>query len=158
MTDPTFEPRLVSETDVPQILALVSQVYAEYGQRLNTEEEPWWLTPGTYFREHGGEFWVIEAEGAVRATAAVKLEGDHGELKCVYVHRYCRRRGWGRRLTELAMDHARRAGMRRFVLWSDTRFLEAHRLYERMGFRRTGFRELHDSNDTKEHGFEMDFA
>src|SRR5215471_13287326 len=43
----------------------------------------------------------------------------------------------------------------RLVLWSDTRFDLAHRLYERMGFRRTGERTLpEDVNDTREHGFE----
>ena len=144
--------------DVPQVLALIGEVYAEYGQRLNTDEEPWWLAPGPYFREAGGEFWVVETENSILATAAVKLHGEDGELKCLYVHRALRRQGWGRRLTELAMDHARRAGMRRFVFWSDTRFVEAHRLYARMGFAQTGFRDLHDSNDTREYGFEAPLA
>lgn len=150
--------RPVVDADVPQALDLVREVYAEYGQRLNTDEEPWWLTPGPSFRASGGEFWVVEVDGVVRATAGVKLHDDDGELKCLYVHRSLRRQGWGRRLTELAMDHARRAGRPRFTLWSDTRFVEAHRLYESMGFRRTGFRDLHDSNETKEHGFELSLA
>jgi len=57
---------------------------------------------------------------------------------------------------EHAIDYARAAGKRRMILWSDTRFVEAHRLYESLGFRRTGQRELHDSNDTVEYGFEME--
>jgi hypothetical protein len=40
-------------------------------------------------------------------------------------------------------------------LWSDTRFLDAHRLYERLGYRRTGrTRELHDLSDTVEYEFD----
>lgn len=150
--------RPVVEGDIPQVLALVREVYAEYGQRLNTEEEPWWLSPGASFRDTGGEFWVVEADGVVRATAGVKLHEDDGELKCLYVHRSLRRQGWGRRLTVMAMEHARRARRTKFTLWSDTRFEEAHRLYESMGFRRTGFRDLHDSNNTQEHGFELTFG
>ena len=43
----------------------------------------------------------------------------------------------------------------RLILWSDTRFDQAHRLYERMGFRRTGERILPDDlNQTREYGFE----
>jgi hypothetical protein len=41
------------------------------------------------------------------------------------------------------------------VLWSDTRFDLAHRLYERLGFHRTGERELPgDVNDTREFRYE----
>lgn len=156
MTVSVQEVRPARQDDVPEILALVREVYAEYGQRLNTEEEPWWLTPVSSFRDPGGEFWVVVENGVIHATAAVKLDGDHGELKCLYVHASLRRLGWGRRLTEMAMQHAERAGKKRFLLWSDTRFEKAHRLYDRMGFRQTGFRDLHDSNDTKEFGFEID--
>jgi RimJ/RimL family protein N-acetyltransferase len=47
------------------------------------------------------------------------------------------------------------AERRRLVLWSDTRFERAHRLYLRMGFVRRGERTLpEDVNDTREYGFE----
>jgi len=43
----------------------------------------------------------------------------------------------------------------RLILWSDTRFDQAHRLYERMGFERRGERTLPDDlNQTREYGFE----
>ena len=38
--------------------------------------------------------------------------------------------------------------------WSDTRFLDAHRLYERLGYVRTGeTRDLHDLSNTTEFFF-----
>jgi putative acetyltransferase len=40
-------------------------------------------------------------------------------------------------------------------LWSDTRFTDAHRLYRSLGFRDCGYRELNDSNNSKEYGFEI---
>jgi GNAT superfamily N-acetyltransferase len=67
-----------------------------------------------------------------------------------------RRQGWGRRLTELTIDYARSRGRGRMILWSDTRFTKAHQLYRGMGFRETGVRELHDSNNTVEYGFEKE--
>jgi GNAT superfamily N-acetyltransferase len=145
--------------DVPGILALIGEVYREYDCTLRAEEEErHLLEPGPYFHAHGGEFWVVEEDGLIRATVAVALDEEAGELKSLYVHPSLRRQGWGRRLTILAIDFARAAGRRRMILWSDTRFADAHRLYRSLGFRQTGLRELHDSNNTVEYGFEMEIS
>ena len=142
--------------DVPGILQLVGEVYSEYDCVLDAEnEERHLLDPGPYFRGHGGEFWVVEEDGRVRATAAVMLHEDSGELKTLYVHPSLRRQGWGKRLTMLAIDYARAAGKERMILWSDTRFTDAHRLYRKLGFREMGMRDLNDSNNSVEYGFEM---
>ncbi len=142
--------------DVPEILALIGQVYAEYGCVLDTDDvDKHLLDPGPYFRARGGEFWVLEHHGEIKATVAVQLYHDEGELKALYVHSSLRRQGWGRQLSELAIDYTRQAGKPRMILWSDTRFLEAHRLYQAMGFKPCGQRELHDINNTTEHGFAL---
>jgi N-acetylglutamate synthase-like GNAT family acetyltransferase len=142
--------------DVPGILALIGEVYGEYGCVLNAEaEERHLLKPGPHFRARGGEFWVVEDAGRILATVAVMLHEDEGELKSLYVHSSLRRQGWGRRLTQLVIDYARSGGKRKMILWSDTRFLDAHRLYRSMGFREMGVRELNDSNNSVEYGFEM---
>ena len=142
--------------DVPGILKLIGEVYAEYDCVLDAEgEERHLLEPGPYFRAHGGEFWVVEEDGTIRATAAVMLHEGSGELKTLYVHPSLRRQGWGRRLTDLAIDFARAAEKRKMILWSDTRFVDAHRLYRSMGFSEMGIRDLKDSNNTVEYGFEM---
>jgi RimJ/RimL family protein N-acetyltransferase len=55
----------------------------------------------------------------------------------------------------MVIGWCRAVGIDRLVLWSDTRFDRAHRLYEGMGFTRTGERELPDDpNDTREFGYE----
>lgn len=151
--------RPATKEDVPSILLLIDGVYAEYGCKLDAEnEEQHLLDPGAYFRADGGEFWVVEEEGAVRATVALMLHGHASELKSLYVHQSLRRQGWGRRLTALAIEHARLQGSPRMFLWSDTRFTDAHRLYRAMGFQPCGYRELNDSNNSKEYGFEIQIA
>jgi putative acetyltransferase len=148
--------RTTIPSDVPAIHSLIAEIYAEYDCKFDVEEEErHLLTPGPYFRASGGEFWVVEAEGEILATVAVMLHEDASELKSLYVHPSLRRQGWGRKLTELAMEHARLAGKSRMFLWSDTRFLDAHRLYRSMGFEKCGERDLHDVNNTSEYGFEM---
>ncbi len=151
---PTLRPTVPE--DVPDILALIAEVFGEYGCVLDAEhEDTHLLDPGPYFRERGGDFWVVERDGRILATVALVLHDDAGEIRCLYVHRSLRRQGWGRRLSEMTMDLARQAGKRRMILWSDTRFVEAHALYRAMGFSQHGTRELHDSNNTVEHGFEI---
>jgi GNAT superfamily N-acetyltransferase len=150
--------RPVIPDDVPRVLDLVRDIFAEHGCVLNTEEDPYLLNPGPYFREHGGEFWVVQHDSGIIATIAVVLHEDAAELKCLYVHRDHRRRGWGQRLSELVLDYARRTGKRRAILWTDTRFIDAHRLYRKMGFTQRGRRELHDSNNTVEYGFELNMS
>ncbi|MCC7293458.1 MAG: GNAT family N-acetyltransferase [Phycisphaerales bacterium] len=140
-------------TDVPGILKLIAAVYAEYGQILNTDEEPHVLCPGPYFGAHGGEFWVVADQDEVLATCGVKVEEGVAELKTLYVHPSLRRMGWGKRLVERAMEHARSRGATMMMLWSDTRFVDAHRLYRRLAFEHDGLRELKDSNLTWEYGF-----
>jgi putative acetyltransferase len=152
----SLEPRPTVPEDAPGILSLISGVYAEYDCVLDAEnEERHLLAPGPYFRSSGGEFWVVEENGVVLATVAVMLHEDAGELKSLYVHPTLRRQGWGRRLTNLAIDRARARGKRRMFLWSDTRFTDAHRLYRGLGFQEIGIRDLHDSNNSVEYGFEM---
>jgi putative acetyltransferase len=136
---------------------LIAEVYAEYDCTLVLDEEPHLKGPAEYFRASGGEFWVVEVEGEVRATAAVALRADGAELKTLYVHSSLRKQGWGRRLVGLALEHARKAGRRSFYLWSDTRFLDAHRLYRQLGFREGGLRDLNDSNRSVEQRFDLDF-
>ena len=143
--------------DAPAIYQLIDEVYREYGCRFNLlADEPHLLAPGPYMRVRGGEFWVLERAGEILATVAVKLyPNDAAELKTLYVSPKLRRQGWGRRLSEMVMDYARTHGRRRMILWSDTRFLDAHRLYRKLGFRQLDkVRALHDSNNSLEYGFE----
>jgi N-acetylglutamate synthase-like GNAT family acetyltransferase len=155
----SLQPRPTIPEDVPGILALIGEVYREYDCVLDAEnEEQHLLEPGPYFRAHEGEFWVVEENGVILATVAVMLNEDVGELKSLYVHPTLRRQGWGRKLTTLAIDYALSSGKRKMILWSDTRFLDAHRLYRNMGFQDIGMRELHDSNNSIEYGFELQFA
>ncbi|MBI4011908.1 MAG: GNAT family N-acetyltransferase, partial [Candidatus Rokubacteria bacterium] len=66
-----------------------------------------------------------------------------------------RGRGVGRALVEAVLGWCRGTGIGHLVLWSDTRFDRAHVLYQRMGFRRTGERELPgDVNHTREFRYE----
>ena len=152
--NPTISIRPARPEDTPAIHAVIDTCYREYDCELRVElDEPHLVEPGPYVRARGGEFWVALCDGQIIATGAVKLHEDSGEVKTLYVHPSARRQGLARRLTELAIEHARAAGRRKMILWSDTRFTKAHALYEDMGFVREGERDLHDSNNSREYGY-----
>ena len=136
---------------------MITSCYAEYpGCVLDVENEaPELKAVASYHAGKGGRFWVAERQGWVVASAGL-LPADGGsiELKKLYVLDSARRSGLGGRLCELVEREARSLGAGYVELWSDTRFKEAHRLYERRGYvRGPRTRELRDLSATVEYYF-----
>lgn len=72
------------------------------------------------------------AEGLAEGEAAVRMLG---------VHPAAQRQGAGEALMAACIDRARAAGRRRLVLHSTPWMTSAHRLYQRLGFRRAPERD-----------------
>jgi GNAT superfamily N-acetyltransferase len=143
------------DDDCERLIALIGAVYAEYpGCILDVDgEAPHLRRPASAFTSWGGQLWVVESAGAVVACAGFVDHGRSVELKHLYVARAARRRGLGAHLTGLAEAAGRARGRRRIELWTDTRFTDAHRLYERLGYVRGGTRSLHDVSRSLEHHY-----
>jgi len=152
-----MEIKVSIKDDSPEVIELVAEVWREFDCVLLIDiEERHLLDPGKYFREHGGEFWVVRENGKLIATAGVKINDTVAEMKTLYVKKEFRGRGLGTELTNLAIETALERGVKSFELWSDTRFTAAHQMYERLGFVKFGERDLGDHNHTKEFGFRRD--
>lgn len=140
----------MEDRDGPDLVRLLGSVFAEYpGCVLDVDaEEPWLRAPASSL-ERG---WVVEHEGHARGCIALTTRDDGVVMlrKC-YLDARLRGRGWGRRLVEEVLAAARAAGAPAVELWTDTRFVTAHRVYERLGFQPTGARRaLDDLSDTEE--------
>lgn len=157
---PVGTARPIEDDDAEGLIALIGGVYAEYpGCVLDL--------PGIdddlpRMREvveaAGGDFWVVERDGEVVASggwAPHEVDGrPGGELKRLYVRADQRGVGIGAWLVRRIEAAASTRGAEVIELWSDTRFLDAHRLYTRLGYEPTGeTRELHDPSDTTEYRF-----
>jgi putative acetyltransferase len=144
--------RPATDADAPGIIDLIARCYADYeGCVLDVErEEPGLLRPAEAFER----FWVAVRGGRVVGTIAAARHGGNVELKKLYVAHSERGAGLGRRLIELVESWARETEAAAVELWTDTRFLTAHAVYARLGYRRTGrTRELHDLSNSSEFEF-----
>ena len=154
--------RTATDRDGDALLAMVSQVYLEYpGCRVDEETEvPELKAPATVARQTSGRWWVAERDGDVIGSVAVKpVDRKTVELKKLYVARHARRSGLGAQLVKLAESEALARNAPSMFLWTDIRFQDAHRLYERLGYvRAPGTRSIPDASNTVEYRYSKDLT
>ncbi len=154
--------RAGTDSDSADVIALIGAAFAEYpGCVLDLPGiDAWMRAPGAAYEGTGGQFWVLPGAAGLRACVGYRpVAPDRVELKSLYVAVSARRQGLGRRLVALVESAARDLGATTVQLWSDSRFLDAHRLYESLGYRRgTRTRRLHDPSDTTEYFFDRDLS
>ena len=148
------------DDDAPRLIELIGAIWDEYPgcvMDVDGEVPELWRIASAH-AELGGEFWVAEREARIVGCVGWVPAGECGvELRKLYVAASARRTGLGAALCERV---ERAAGGADFVeLWSDTRFEDAHRLYERRGYRRGPHtRELHDLSSTVEYYYRLDLS
>ncbi len=154
--------RAARDADEPGLITLIGACFGEYpGCVLAVDEEmPELRRIASWHAERDARAWVAEdARGdVVGCVAALPVDRPGGpravELKKLYVAPRARRRGLGARLCALVESFAHQRGAALVELWSDTRFLDAHRLYECLGYAPDGrSRELHDISGSVERYF-----
>lgn len=155
--------RPVRDADGPQLVDLIGAAYAEYpGCVLDLPDLDADLPiPATTAAQRGGRWWVIEDAGRIVASVGTGAPDDDGavELKRLYVAGSHRRRGLAAALVGRVEAQAAGIGAHTVVLWSDTRFGDAHRLYTAQGYTDTGARrDLHDPSNTTEIKFSKRLA
>ena len=148
-----------TRADAPGVIDLIGRVFAEYGWIWDPATEvPDLLRWAPHYAPPHGAFFVIRGDAGVVGSVGVdRVNGTTAELHRLYLDPVLRGRGLGEALVETILEWCRTHGVSRLVLWSDTRFEHAHRLYVRKGFRQTGERVLpEDVNQTREYHFERE--
>ena len=156
-----FEIERVGFEAAAEVIELIHRVFDEYGFIWDPEDEFWDLLAEEQafpYRSPIGGMWVMRNEEGVvvGSIAAERVDGPTVELHRLYLDADLRGRGLGRQLFERGVAWAREQGAWRIELWSDTRFEDAHRLYERLGYEKTDSRRLEDVNETVEFKYERE--
>ncbi len=155
MTDIIY--RLAKDDDAEGLISLVDKCYAEYeGCILDVDrEEPQLRYIASYFADKGGEFWIAEKDGKIVGSIGYTFSGKVVELKHLYVDSAIRRQGLASHLCSLVEKAAENRKVPALLLWTDTRFTNAHQLYEKRGFvGGTETRTLNDLSNTIEYYYE----
>ena len=99
---------------------------------------------------HYDAVWlVLDGDEVVGSVAMRRVGEGAAELKRMYVRSDNRGGGLGRRLLRIALDWARAEGCVRVVLDTTEGMDAARRLYESVGFRRTGSRVERGAVDSR---------
>jgi GNAT superfamily N-acetyltransferase len=133
--------RLATEQDLPRLIELLAQLPLD-------PETPPPSVPLRAFHEVAADprqqLFVIEAGGSVVGTACLLIMPNlthdgrpYAIVENVVVDETSRRGGYGAQLMRHIMEQARLAGCYKLALTSNEQRLDAHRFYERLGFRST---------------------
>jgi putative acetyltransferase len=132
--------RRAAAADSAPAAAVVRAVYDEYGF---TWDERGYHADLRNVETAYAAFFVAELDGRIVGTAGLS---ERGSLERLYVLPDARGAGAGSALLAAVAEEARRRGHDRLEIWSDKRFEDAHRLYQREGARVVGER-VHDDPD-----------
>lgn len=141
-----------NKEDVPAIIALINKIFEEYDYQLCLEQcDSDLLDIALNYYQKGGAFWIIKNnDQAPIACIAVcpKLEvlaaKKVAELKRFYVQKNYRGTGISQQLLQHFFDWVRKNQYEKVMLWTDTKFERAHAFYQKMGFQKTGSRNMTD--------------
>ena len=142
--------RPVAEEDAEAVVRIWTEAYTGPGKDGRTK--PYELLEFFEFTRDGRCFVAVEAGEVVgvvifrspRSSGMAVAEGEEAELSRLAVAERAQRAGVGRALVDLCTELASECGAEAIALWSRPYQLEAHRLYESVGYRRQPHRDRDD--------------
>jgi GNAT superfamily N-acetyltransferase len=130
--------------DLPRVIELLQQMSIDAPREdLSTPlREEYERAPDAIQADPGRQVLVLEIEGVILGTAAFMVVPNlsyigrpHTIIDNVVVDDGQRNKGYGEALVRHCLDLAREAGCSRLSLTTDMRRTDAHRFYERLGFK-----------------------
>lgn len=146
--------RSARDDDGPELAKLIAGIFADYDNCLYKPSEfPELAHPASYYAAKGGQMWVAEQDGELVGSLAIAETTDEQvfELFKVYVAKKGRGQGLAWAMYQQATDLVDSREGTEIKLWTDTRFIEGHQFYEKIGFEKLPvIRRLNDVSDTWE--------
>lgn len=109
----------------------------EFGVKITKEEQPDLSNISAFYQKNGGNFWIaLDGAKVVGTIALVDIGNNQGALRKMFVHQNYRGKEFGiaSRLLNLLIDWANAQEISEIYLGTTSKFLAAHRFYEKNGF------------------------
>lgn len=139
--------RPVKNSDTDQIIQIITDTFQEYGDRVCLEGCDSDLTDiESHYKLPEAAFVVVEdADEIIGCHAVQRIELDRFTFKRLYIREDKRGSGAGDLIFRWAIDKAQELGATEIEFWSDTRFVRAHRFFQKYGFEKGAARDMQDS-------------
>ena len=150
--------RLARNKDSEQIIKLIRKCFKDYKNCFldidNDSPELKYIY--TYFHRQGGKFWVVEDKNKIIGCMGyLPHEKNNLEIHKLYIDKNYRMRGLAKKLMLRIESIAKKYKKRKIVLWTDTRFKEAHKMYKKLNYKKMSkTRKLNDISNTTEYAFQ----
>ncbi|MCE6077580.1 GNAT family N-acetyltransferase [Agrobacterium vitis] len=140
--------RPAQETDIVAVVALfAADDLGGHGDTTDPDALPDYLAAFQRIAASSNEIlYVAERDGAVVGTfqtmVTTTLTGRGSSsmiVEAVQTRADCRGQGIGAQMIEFCLERAREQGLRQVQLTSNAMRLDAHRFYERLGFKKSHF-------------------
>lgn len=121
-----------------KVKKFVLSIPSEFGFQHNIDLDYDLEDPDKHYNQNGGVFYVLENEGKVVGTIAVKNKGDsRAEIKRLYIHKDYRGKHLGSLLVDKALSFCKDSDFQIIELDTWKRFKTAQKLYQNYGFQVT---------------------
>ena len=149
--------RLARNKDSEQIIKLIRKCFKDYQNCFldvdNDSPELKYIY--SYFRRQRGKFWVVEDKNKIIGCMGyLPSKKNEIEIHKLYIDQKFRRKGLAKHLVKKVENIAVRENKSKVILWTDTRFKEAHKMYLKMDYEKSKkTRRLCDISGTVEYNF-----
>lgn len=137
-----FKIRQISEADNQAVASIIRSVMTEYGATSEgfAIHDPEVDRIFQAYNKPRHAFYVIELNSTVLGCGGVApLKGEEAstcEIQKMYFLKEARGKGLGEKMLRLLLDEAIKVGFSRCYLETTDKMREAHKLYEKVGFKR----------------------
>jgi ribosomal protein S18 acetylase RimI-like enzyme len=146
LTPDLFQPtiRKALPADAAAIAALTDAAYAKFIPRIGRKPRPMTADYGKKIDED--QVWLLAQDSQPAGVLVMSAEPDHLLIYSVAIDPIFQKRGFGRQLLAWAEAQALAQGYTSIRLYTNARFEENIRLYERLGYRETRREPVEDSH------------
>ena len=150
--------KVARNKDSDKIIKLIRKCFKDYKNcYLDVENDsPELKRIFTYFKSKKGKFWIyLNRDKVIGCMGYLPHQKNEIEIHKLYIDQKFRKRGLARKLMMKVEKIAKKTQKKKIILWTDTRFKEAHAMYKKLTYKKLAkTRKLNDISNTTEYYFE----